>query len=94
LGRQLTRFVPYALATRDGQERTWLNVNLKGNYDTYDTSENNMRKVSKKDNKDIDTYDMLISKASLVSQNPPLNNWSSSDQERLKLAEAKEKSNG
>ena len=46
IGRNLTRFVPFAQSSKSGSERYWLNVTFR---DTWDTSLKNMSNISKRD---------------------------------------------
>jgi len=73
LGRQLTRFAPFALASSDGNERYWINTNFNPQYtDTYYTIKNNMSLLLE----DVYSSIRIFPKASYVSEKDTKANFS------------------
>jgi len=84
LGRQLNRFASFVVASSNGSERYWLNVKFNEKYDTYYTSENNMRVFGeevKEVNICLKKSDMYVSEPSYVSLESPYNPQNDQNQE-------------
>ncbi len=77
LTQNLERFCPYILRERDS-DRIWLNANLKGKSDTYDTFSKTYRgKIEDKKNKKYGIYN--FSKSDLSDGKKPLKNVTKDD---------------